>query len=123
MWRLPHNVSPKDAAVIISAHSLAMLAFSKFIQPAKDEKIVVTAGPAGLGLAAVDVAANVYGAKVIGVTDSEETGELLRKRGVFQTLHFDKNLQKSIFKATDNKGASIIYDAVGAHMLDTIGSW
>lgn len=123
IWKLPHNVQLKDAAVIIAGHSLAMLAFSKFVQPQKDERVVVTAGPAGLGLAAVDVAANVYGAKVLGVTDSEATGELLRERGAFQTLHFDKKLRGSVLKASGNKGATIIYDAVGAHMLDTIGSW
>lgn len=67
MWRLPSNVSRKDAAVLICGHSTALYAFSSLSQPKEGENVVVSAGPAGLGLAAVDVAANVYKAKVITV--------------------------------------------------------
>lgn len=85
------------------------------------------------------MAANVYKAKVIlqtlltfncycfikvtGVVDSEERGELLRQRGAFQTIKFSEKLQKDVLKKTEGKGASIIYDAVGEHMLESIGSW
>lgn len=64
MWRLPSNVNPKDAAVLICGHSTAVFAFSHLSQPKEGDHVVVSAGPAGLGLAAVDVAANVYKAKV-----------------------------------------------------------
>lgn len=55
--------------------------------------------------------------------DSEERGELLRQRGAFQTVKFSEKLQKDILKKTEGKGASIVYDAVGEHMLQSIGSW
>lgn len=64
MWRLPSNITTKDAAVLICGHSTAVHAFSNLAQPKEGENIVISAGPAGLGLAAVDVAANVYKAKV-----------------------------------------------------------
>lgn len=64
MWRLPGNVSLKDAAVLISGHSTAVYAFSNLCKPKENDSILITAGPAGLGLAAVDVAANVYKMKV-----------------------------------------------------------
>lgn len=55
---------------MICGHSTAFYAFSNFSQPKEGDHVVVTAGPAGLGLAAVDVAANVYKAKV-GITIQE----------------------------------------------------
>lgn len=85
--------------------------------------MIVSAGPAGLGLAAVDVAANVYKAKVTGVVDSEERGELLRQRGAFQTVQFSPKIKKEVYSKTNGKGGDIIYDAVGEHMLELIGSW
>lgn len=64
VWRLPSEVDVKDAAVLICGHSTAYYAFTQFKKPEENEKIVISAGPAGLGLAAVDVAANVFKAKV-----------------------------------------------------------
>lgn len=82
--------------------------------------VIVTVGPAGLGLAAVDVAANIYNAQVIGVVDTEELGELVRNRGAFKTAHFSPKLEKEILNITENKGASVVYDAVGEHMLEPV---
>lgn len=64
MWRIPSSVSLKDAAVMICGHSTAVYAFANLCKPKEGDNVVVSAGPAGLGLAAVDVAANVYKAKV-----------------------------------------------------------
>lgn len=64
VWRLPSNLEAKDAAILICGHSTAYYAFTQFAKPKEEEKIVITAGAAGLGLAAVDVAANVFKAKV-----------------------------------------------------------
>lgn len=47
----------------------------------------------------------------------------MRQRGAFQTLKFSEKLKKDVLKKTDGKGANVIYDAVGEHMLERIGSW
>lgn len=57
-------MSTKDAAVIAYGHSLALYTFSKLSKLKENEPVVITAGPAGLGLAAVDVAANIYKTQV-----------------------------------------------------------
>lgn len=49
---------------MICGHSTAVFAFTNLCKPKEGDDVVVSAGPAGLGLAAVDVAANVYKAKV-----------------------------------------------------------
>lgn len=61
---MPTNVSLKDAAVLICGHSTAIYTFSKLRPPRDDEKILISASAAGLGLAAIDVAASMYKAKV-----------------------------------------------------------
>ncbi|XP_023029990.1 quinone oxidoreductase-like protein 2 homolog [Leptinotarsa decemlineata] len=122
VWRIPSDLERKDAAVIAYGHSTAVYAFSKLASVKENERIIISAGPAGLGLAAVDVAANVYAAKVIGLVDTEERGELVREKGAFETLHFSEKLTKQCMKITENKGASIVYDAVGDYMMETIGS-
>ncbi|CAH2001664.1 unnamed protein product [Acanthoscelides obtectus] len=122
VWRIPSELERKDAAVIAYGHSTAVYAFSNLATPKEKERVLISAGPAGLGLAAVDVAANVYKAQVIGLVDTEERGELVRERGAFETLHFSGKLSNQLMKMTDNKGANIVYDAAGEEMMDTIGS-
>ncbi|KAK5645122.1 hypothetical protein RI129_006422 [Pyrocoelia pectoralis] len=113
VFRLPSNLQLKDAAVLLSGHSLALLAFSKMTKIKKDDYVVISAGSAGHGLAAVDVAANVYGAKVIGVVDASDKADLLRERGAFKTVKPDSKLLQNILKAVGAKKIKVVYDAVG----------
>ncbi|KRT82867.1 hypothetical protein AMK59_4144 [Oryctes borbonicus] len=122
-FRIPTNVTTKDAAVLICGHSTAVFTFSKLRRPKEDEKILISAGSAGLGLAAIDVAASMFKAKVIAVTDSEDRSEFMRERGAFSTVKYSDKIQKEVLSLTDKKGAQIVYDAVGAYVLDKIGSW
>ncbi|XP_019877455.1 quinone oxidoreductase-like protein 2 homolog [Aethina tumida] len=120
VWRIPGDVERKDAAVLAYGHSTAIYTFSKLSNLKEKEKIVISTGPAGMGLAAVDVAANIYGASVLGVVDNEALGELVRERGALSTFIFNSNLDKEVKKATENKGVNIVYDAVGDHMMTTL---
>lgn len=123
VWRLPSNVDFKDAAVLICGHSTALYTFSKLHELKKDSKVVISAGPAGLGLAAIDVAANAYKAKVIAVTDTEDTSELMRSRGAFSAVKFNtKKLKEDVMCLTDDKGPELIYDAVGDYMFEPLGN-
>ncbi|KAF7270005.1 hypothetical protein GWI33_016994 [Rhynchophorus ferrugineus] len=121
VFRIPPELNVKDAAVIAYGHSTALYTFSKLCNLKEKNQVVVTTGPAGMGLAAVDVAANIYKAEVIGVVDTEERGELVRERGAFTTVHFSPKLVKEILKKTDNKGVPVIYDAFGEDMMEVIG--
>lgn len=65
VFRLPSELERKDAAAIVYGHSTALYAFSKLCTLKEKDRLLISAGPAGLGLAAVDVAANIYKAQVI----------------------------------------------------------
>uniref|UniRef100_A0A1Y1KTW2 Enoyl reductase (ER) domain-containing protein n=1 Tax=Photinus pyralis TaxID=7054 RepID=A0A1Y1KTW2_PHOPY len=122
MFRLPSNLPLKDAAILISGHSLALLAFSKMTKIKKDDYVVISAGSGGLGLAAVDIAANVYGAKVIGVVDSSDKADLLRDRGAFKTVQPDSKLQQQVLKAAEKKNIKVVYDAVGSSLTEPLAN-
>ncbi|KAF5272099.1 hypothetical protein FQA39_LY01182 [Lamprigera yunnana] len=113
VFRLPSNLGLKDAVILIKSYSLALLAFSK-AKVKKDEYVIISAGAAGLGLAAVDIAANVYGAKVIAVVDSNDKAEVMRDKGAFKTVVTDSKLTQHLQSALDKKPARIIYDSVGS---------
>ncbi|XP_017784372.1 PREDICTED: quinone oxidoreductase-like protein 2 [Nicrophorus vespilloides] len=120
VWRVPSNLPLMDAAVILLGHSTALYTFSKLFPLDAKQTVVISAATGGNGLAAVDVAARVYQAKVIAITDTEVNSEVTRSKGAFQTMHFHKNLRKDINKLLKNEGAPIIYDAVGDYMLEEI---
>ncbi|KAJ8984764.1 hypothetical protein NQ317_012127, partial [Molorchus minor] len=122
VWRIPSELDKKDVAVIVYGHSTAIYAFAKLSSLKENERVMISAGPAGLGLAAVDVAANIYKTKVIGLVDDQKLAELVRNSGAFETLTFNEKLNKQCMKITENKGVQVVYDAAGGHMTETIGS-
>ncbi|XP_022910739.2 quinone oxidoreductase-like protein 2 [Onthophagus taurus] len=120
-FRLPANVNLKDAPIFLCGHSSAVYAFSKLKLLKENEMVLISAGTAGFGLAAIDVATHMYKAKVIAVTDSEKRNDFVREEGAFGTVTFSPSVKKQIMELTKQKGADIIYDAVGAHMFSILG--
>ena len=73
-----------------------------------------------MGLAAVDVAVNVYKAKVIAICDTESSSDLVRQKGAFKTISMGKNftkLYKGLCDAMGSEKAILGYDAVGKGLL------
>lgn len=85
---------------------------------------MIIAGPGGFGLAAVDVAASLFKAKVIAISDTEGKASLLRDRGAYAAFKNDpKHNLKEIADATEGGGVDLIYDAVGGPILNTVIDW
>lgn len=75
----------------------ALIGLDKKANLQEDEMVLVNVGLGGVGLAAVDIAANVFRAQVIGVSASEEKAALVRDVGAFASLKYnDKKLVKKI---------------------------
>ncbi|KAF5300250.1 hypothetical protein FQR65_LT09204 [Abscondita terminalis] len=119
VFRLPSNLQLKDAVILVNGHSLALLSFSK-ASIKKNDYVIVSAGTGGLGLAAIDMASNVYGAKVIGVVDSSEKAELVREIGAFKTVISDAKLSQHLLSALDKKPAKVVYDCVGGKVHEAL---
>lgn len=84
MWRISSKVKFKQAAVTLHAHANAIYSFSHLVKLKKDSKVVISVGPAGLGLAAVDVCANIFKIKVYIL--------FLTRYGYISKLHHKSNV-------------------------------
>lgn len=115
------TVSRKDAAVIVKGHGTAFLAFTKYCGEIKENDIVIViAGPAGNGLAAIQIAKNVYKAKVYVICDTDDTSALIRDEGAHKSISVKEGLGKvyRFFEdALKGRKAKLVYDAVGDGLL------
>lgn len=76
------------------------------------------------GLAAMDLAQNVFEGTVFGASDTEEKLEYLRSANVLSTLNWtDKKLLKNIQEKTFNKGVDYVVDTVGGNVFNQGLKW
>ena len=114
------NVTLKDAALVVSGHGTALLAFTKYCELKENDSIIVIAGAGGNGLAAIQVAKNIFKAKVYVVCDTEDTSSLIRDEGAHKSISVNEGLSK-IYKFLEpsfkEKKAKLVYDAVGNGLM------
>ena len=64
LWVVPQAMKIEIGASLIDTYGTALLGLERRAKLSKGDSVLVTAAAGGLGLAAVDLAANVYKAKV-----------------------------------------------------------
>lgn len=120
LWTVPSTIPLKTAAALADNYSTALLGLGRRAKIKENDVLLIGAGSGGLGLAAMDFAANVYKAKVIVVCSTEERASALRDKGVWAALtYFDKGICKKIADITQGKGVGIVFDAIGGPMFET----
>lgn len=120
VWKLPSSVSHSTAAALADSYATAYLGLVRRAAIQKDDVVLVTAAAGGLGLAAVDLAANVYKAKVIGVCGTEDKATLVRAKGAWSALTYrKKDLIKSVKDVSNGEGVRVVFDAVGGEVFQT----
>nr|XP_029731350.1 quinone oxidoreductase-like protein 2 [Aedes albopictus] len=126
VWQVPTEVPLKEMTVMPYGHGTALLAFAMHCQLQENDLVLITAGPAGMGLAAIDLAVAVYKAKVIAICDTESSSDLVREKGAYKTVSMGKNytkLYKNIADAMGDKKAKVAYDAVGKGLLHLLADF
>lgn len=97
--------------------------YKKTFLISENDIVIVLAGPAGLGLGAIEIASSVFKARVFAVCDTEDSGSLIRDEGAEKTVSISEGIP-SVYKflresvGKDNR-AAVIYDAVGQGHLHT----
>jgi len=118
LWVIPQSMKFQFGASLIDTYGTALLGLQRRAKVSKEDVVLVTAAAGGLGLAAVDLAANVFQAKVIGVCGTEDKACLVRDKGAWAALKYDpEHVYKKTMEVTNSKGASIIFDAVGGDVF------
>uniref|UniRef100_A0A182KBL8 Enoyl reductase (ER) domain-containing protein n=1 Tax=Anopheles christyi TaxID=43041 RepID=A0A182KBL8_9DIPT len=127
VWTVPQSVPLKEMAVLPYGHGTALLTFALHCNLKENDLILITAGPAGMGLAAIDLAVSVYKAKVIAVCDTESSSDLVRDKGAHKVVSMTKNnftkLYKNVQDAMGDKKAKVAYDAVGKGLLHLLADF
>lgn len=68
----------------------------------------------------MELAVNVYNAKVIAVCDTESSSDLIRNKGAYKTIIIcddGKKMKKKVADAVGDHRIKLVYDAVGRGLL------
>ncbi|XP_012288255.1 quinone oxidoreductase-like protein 2 isoform X1 [Orussus abietinus] len=116
VWKIPSNVKMLDAVCSLENYITSLIGLEKHADLEEEDMILINVGVGSIGLAAADLAANVFRAKVIGVCATEDLATLVRERGAHAALKYnDKKLMKHIsVVAAERNIKSIFADAEGA---------
>lgn len=114
------DVNLKQAAVLVNGHGSAYLAFTRYCQLEENDVVIVIAGAGGNGMAAIQLAKNVFKTKVYVICDTEDNSTLIRAEGAHSSISVSEGLSKVYkFLESSSKGkkAKLVYDAVGQGLM------
>lgn len=118
VWPVDHAVGFDSGAALTDTYATALIGLNRRAGINEDSVVLVTAAAGGLGLAAVDLAVSVYKAKVIGVCGTEDKADLVRKKGAWAALKYNKkHIDAKVKEVTNGKGVDIVFDAVGGEIF------
>lgn len=119
LYRLPESVNFVDAAALPVSYGTALVALESRAAVKRGETVLITAAAGSVGLAAVELATKVFGAKVIAATGSDLKRDLCRHYGAHHTINYQKeNLRNALTEITNGKGVDVVIDAVGGNLVE-----
>ncbi|WP_341267489.1 quinone oxidoreductase [Gordonia malaquae] len=86
-------------------------------RPTPGDTVLVHAGAGGVGLILTEWAA-ARGITVVTTVSSDAKAELSRKAGAAHVLRYDDPIADRVRELTDGRGATVVYDGVGASTFD-----
>ncbi|XP_018303686.1 quinone oxidoreductase-like protein 2 isoform X2 [Mycetomoellerius zeteki] len=113
IWKVPSTKSTgsADLASILDSYITALVALERKVSLNEDDMILINVGISGIGLAAVDLATNVFKAKVIGVCATEDCADRAREMGAFAAFKYkDKKLIKKIKEIAAERDIKAIFE-------------
>jgi NADPH:quinone reductase-like Zn-dependent oxidoreductase len=117
--KLPRSLSWLEAAaypnVFITAHD-ALVVNGEL---RRGETVLVNAASSGIGLAAIQLAAQLGASQVIATTRSAAKAARLKEYGVTRVIDTSREDQvAAVMEATGGKGVDIVVDSVGGSVFD-----
>ncbi|XP_043288602.1 quinone oxidoreductase-like protein 2 isoform X2 [Venturia canescens] len=117
IWKIPTSLKMVDVACLMNSYMKALIGLQQQANLEEDEIVLVNVGLGGVGLAAVDLASNVFRSQVIAVTLSEDRSNITREKGAFASLKFDeRKLMKQIVSVAAERDIAGVFEGVdGEH--------
>lgn len=82
------------------------------------ETVLVLSASAGVGTAAIQVAKNVIGARVIATTSTEEKAAKAKELGADEVINYtEQDIRERVRELTDGHGVEMVVDHVGAEFF------
>ncbi|XP_031242211.1 quinone oxidoreductase-like protein 2 isoform X2 [Mastomys coucha] len=118
LWKIPENVSLQDATVLPVSYGTAILALGHRARIQPGETVLVTAAAGATGLAVIDMATNVFRAKVIAAAGSDEKCKLAMQRGAQSSVNYSQgSLKDAVKKLVGSGGVNVAIDMVGGDVF------
>ncbi|BFZ10762.1 hypothetical protein BsWGS_13801 [Bradybaena similaris] len=118
VFTIPDHLGFVEAAATIVSYSTAMLALSRKAQLQKRERVLITAAAGATGLAAVDIAKNLFDCEVIAVCGGADKCAFLKERGAQHTIDYTReNIRERVKEITKGEGVNVVMDHVGGDTL------
>jgi len=121
VWVVDNTMSFETGASLVNSYATALLALTRRAEVKDHDEVLINGAGGRVGLAAVDLAANVYRCKVFAVCSTGERASVVRDRGAFATIvASQQDLVSEVKKLTSGKGVMIIVDTVGGDMFKEV---
>jgi NADPH2:quinone reductase len=118
LMRIPDGLSWAEAAAIPNVFVTAHDAIVTNAATAPGESVMVTAGPSGVGTAAIQIARYLRADPVIATTRTPAKAAALRALGAQEVVDAsDPGWVDAVMRATAGRGVDVIIDHVGGPML------
>ena len=118
LMRVPDGMSWAEAAAIPNVYVTAHDALVTNAAAAAGESVMVTAGPSGVGTAAIQIARLIGASPVLATTRTPAKAAALRALGAHEVIDTrEASWVEAVLKATGGRGVDVIIDHVGGPML------
>lgn len=115
---VPNDITFEEAAAVLLQGLTAGYLTADSFNVKQGDFVVVHSAAGGVGQLLVQLAKQ-KGAVVIAIASTSEKVAAAKKAGADHTLTYDGDWTASVKKLTDNKGADVVYDAVGATLMQS----
>lgn len=117
-FEVPKEIPLPDSAAIYFPYHLAWLGLIERAQLQAGETVLIHAAAGSVGSAAIQLAVNA-GARVIATAGSDEKLDWCLKLGAEIAVNYDSDDFVAVVReATDKKGVDIVFDNVGAAVME-----
>jgi len=117
MWEIPEMMTFEEAASFVISYGTAYMGLKRRANVHEGETVLVTASAGATGLAAVDLASNVFNCKVIGACGSDEKCEFVKSKGAHHAINYRNEEIKSSVMNYSEHGADVVFEAVGGKVF------
>lgn len=115
---IPDDIHFEEAAAVLLQGLTAQYLVSDSFSVKKGDAVVIHSAAGGVGQLLVQLA-KWKGASVIAIVSSTLKAAAAKQAGADHTLTYEGNWTASVKELTGNKGADVVYDAVGATLMQS----